>query len=153
MAKMFEGRTILISKNQDVNETTTFDNQVTLNKNTHGNIFVEFDSISNAKVEYDKLVAQNIKCKYSNYYLFVRFSLDKNKNKNDLVSKISENLTNKFSNLNILDINLYEKNNNMLGFGQVVLDRLEDIKSVLSDNTIEVDDDNIVSFYKYNRSR
>ena len=153
MAKMFDGRTILISKNQEVNENTTFNNQVTLNKNTHGNIFVEFDNISNAKVEYDKLVAQNIKCKFSNYYLFVRFSLEKNTNKNDLINKISENLTTKFPNLNILNINLYEKENKMLGFGQIVLDRLEDIKSVLSDNTIKLGDDNIVSFYKYNRSR
>ena len=153
MAKMFDGRTILISKNQEVNETTTFDNQVTLNKNTHGNIFVEFDTISNAKVEYDKLVAQNIKCKYSNYYLFVRFSLEKNQDKDELVNRISTELTSKFDDLNILNINLYEKDNKMLGFGQIVLDRLDDIKQVLADNKINLSDNNTVSFYKFNRAR
>lgn len=152
MATMFEGRTLLILKNQEINESE-FNNLVKLNESSYGNKFVEFDSISNAKLEYDRLTASNIKCKYSNYYLFVRFSLEKNQDKDELVNRISTELTSKFDDLNILNINLYEKDNKMLGFGQIVLDRLDDIKQVLADNKINLSDDNTVSFYKFNRAR
>lgn len=152
MATMFEGRTLLILKNQEINESE-FNNLVKLNESSYGNKFVEFDSISNAKLEYDRLTASNIKCKYSNYYLFVRFSLEKNQDKDELVNRISTELTSKFDDLNILNINLYEKDNKMLGFGQIVLDRLDDIKQVLADNKINLSDNNTVSFYKFNRAR
>ena len=74
MTTLFEGRTLFISKNQEINDSE-FSNLVKLNESSYGNKFVEFDSIPNAKAEYDRLTADNIKCNYSNYYLFVRFSL------------------------------------------------------------------------------
>ena len=152
MAKMFDGRTILVFKNQNLEESD-YDNLVSINKSTYGNQFLEFNTISDAKVAFDTLNSKNIKCKYSNYYLFIRFPLEKNTNKEELLNKISENLTSKFNNLNILNINLYEKNEKMLGFGQIVLDRLEDIKLILADNQLELSEDNSVSFYKFNRTR
>ena len=83
----------------------------------------------------------------------MRFNLEKNNNKEELVNKISENLVSKVSNINILKIDLYEKENKMLGFEKLVVDRLEDVKTILSDNKLELSDDNVVLFFKFNRSR
>ena len=149
---MLESRTLLILKNQNTDDIT-FENVVKQSESPQGNKFIEFSSIDAAKNEYNKLVDKNIQCKFSNYNLFVRFNLEKNNNKEELVNKISENLVSKVSNINILKIDLYEKENKMLGFGKLVVDRLEDVKTILSDNKLELSDDNVVLFFKFNRSR
>ena len=152
MNKNKEGRTLLIMKNQEVGE---FENVISNFKSDSGTRFIEFDSVVNCKKVLVDLVSKNIKCKYSYYNLFFRITKNLNNiNIIDFKKLFINKLEQQYQNINILDINLYIKNNKLIGTGYIVVDRINDFKDMLDNNKLIISEDNeeeFITFYKFIR--
>jgi len=152
MNKNKEGRTLLIMKNQEVDD---FENVISNFKSETGTRFVEFDSVVNCEKVFADLVSKNIKCKYSHYNLF--FRITKNLNNINITSFkyiFIKKLEQQYQNINILDLNLYMKDNKLIGTGYVVVDRIIDFNNILDNDNLILSNDNkdeFITFYKFFR--
>ena len=147
-----EGRTLLIMKDQEVGE---FENVISNFVSESGTRFIEFDSVVNCKKVYDELLNNNIKCKFSHYNLFFRIKKNLDDIDTDDFKKLfTTKLESQNEDINILDINLYIKNNKLIGTGYLVVDKIKDFNNILDNNKLilsEKNEDECIIFYKYIR--
>ena len=147
-----EGRTLLIMKDQEVGE---FENVISNFVSESGTRFIEFDSVVNCKKVYDELLNNNIKCKFSHYNLFFRIKKNLDDIDTDDFKKLfTTKLESQNEDINILDINLYIKNNKLIGTGYLVVDKIKDFNNILDNNKLILSEKNeheFIIFYKYIR--
>ena len=142
------GRTLVVMKNQDLSKFK-FENVNIDFKSNNGTRFLEFDNIENSKKYCDLLQKKEIKCKYSEYKIFVRFK-SQNNNIEELKKLIVDKLTTTFTDLNILNISLFQKDDKYIDCGYLVVDKLNDLNTLIEKNDLEIDDEKLLLF-KYNR--
>tara|TARA_Y100000590_G_C15082895_1_gene774542 strand:- start:32 stop:499 length:468 start_codon:yes stop_codon:yes gene_type:complete len=154
MDKNREGRTLLIMKDQDI-DTYTFKNVISDFKSDSGTRFIEFNSVVNCKKVLEDLISKNIKCKYSYYNLFFRITKNlTNINIIDFKKLLINKLELQYPSINILDINLYMKNNRLIGSGYIIIDRIKDFNKIVENNKLIISEDNeeeFFTFYKFIR--
>jgi hypothetical protein len=105
-------------------DTSKYSYNYTLNGNVY---FLSFDSIETASSAYTTLKNDNIPVKYHVYSLFIKF--DESIEKETLEQKINNVLNN---NCNITYIRVDNKENTESHTGKVVIDKLDDCKTLLS---------------------
>lgn len=105
-------------------DTNKYNYDYTLNGNVY---FLSFDSIDNSIGAYTTLKNDNIPVKYHVYSLFIKF--DETIDKDILENKIKNVLNN---NCNITYIRVDNKENTVSHTGKVVIDKLDDCKTLLS---------------------
>lgn len=103
-------------------------NKYSYNNTLNGNVyFLTFDTIEESINAYNALKTDNIPVKYHVYSLFIKF--DESINKTELEDKIKSILNNVF---NITYIRVDNKENVESHTGKVVIDKLDDCKSLLA---------------------
>ena len=142
------GRTLVVMKDQDLSKFK-FENVNIDFKSNNGTRFLEFDNIENSKKSFDLLQKKEIKCKYSEYKIFLRFK-SPNNDIEELKKLIIDKLTTTFSDLNILNISLFQKDDKYIDCGYLVVDKLNDLNTLIEKNDLEIDGEKLLLF-KYNR--
>ena len=142
------GRTLVIMKNQDLSKYNITNIKLDHTSN-NGTRFIEFDTIENSKKFFKLFSDDEIKCKYSQYKLFLRYK--STSDVENIKKIIQENLNSKYENLNILELILFQKNNIYMNCGFIIVDNILDFNKMLSDNKIEIENENENLFlFKYN---
>lgn len=142
------GRTLVVMKDQDLSKFK-FENVNIDFKSNNGTRFLEFDNVENSKKSFDLLQKKEIKCKYSEYKIFLRFK-SPNNDIEELKKLIIDKLTTTFSDLNILNISLFQKDDKYIDCGYLVVDKLNDLNTLIEKNDLEIDGEKLLLF-KYNR--
>jgi hypothetical protein len=156
------GRTLCINNDNMLLDISVFDNMdlngllsktKTINNKT---IFLVFDNIQNALTSLKILKSKNFRVRFSYYKLFFTFTnYPENFDYNEFKNAICSFVTNKIP-TNILYCKLYCKNNNFLSCGDLTVDTLDDMISILSKESDIKDfkfDNFSGSFYKFNSKK
>jgi hypothetical protein len=121
-----------------VNDTTKFIDVSTLsgllsNEKTNSNsIFLEFSSIEDATQAFEKLQAENVRVKYAYYKLFIKFTSPVKNLSYDFLKDVSKTtLHNDISDINIVYFKLYKKATELIGCGEVTVDRIGDVDKLI----------------------
>ena len=143
-----EGRTLVVMKDQNISEYV-FENLKNKFVSSTGTTFLEFENIESCKKIYDKFEENDIKCKYSQYKIFLRFKTKLN-DINEIKKLITDKLTELNDELNIVNLTLFEKNSKFIECGYLILDRIEDFNKLLGINKVELNSEELLLF-KFNK--
>lgn len=143
------GRTLVVMKDQDLSKIKLKNVKVDF-KSNNGTRFLEFNTVKDSTTSYDLLQKNEIKCKYSEYKIFLRFKSNNN-NIEELKKLITDKLTSTFSEVNILNLALFQKDDKYIDCGYIVVDRLNDLNTLIEKNDLDIDDEKLLLF-KFNRN-
>jgi hypothetical protein len=138
-------RTLLVNdstKSIDVSELTGL---VSHEKTPSNSIFLEFATIDDATAVFEKLKADDVRVKYAYYKLFIKFTSPvKELSYDSLKEKSKEVLQTDINDINVVYFKLYKKNNELIGCGEVTVDRLSDVEKLIKRSfTGQYDDKNL----------
>ena len=145
------GRTILIFKDQTYNKKDIA-NIETEFISEGGSIFLYFKEIIDAEKCLSLLNEKNVKCKYSYYKLFYRISKKELGDDIEVIKNtITDSLTSKVENINIIFHRHYVYNNNPINSGYLIVDNINDFSSLIKEDVVYNGEEESIKFFKFNK--
>jgi len=149
-AKRKEGRTILISNDENIDANFTGIEDIHTTNN--GSRFIVFDTLENSVNAYTLLKEKNIKVKYSYYKLFFRIkNLDTENCEYNVLKETITKLLNEELGINILYFKFYTKNKQIMGSGDLTTDTKSSFDKLINLNDIVFNEESSssVSFFRF----
>jgi hypothetical protein len=125
-------RTLLVNDSTKVIDVSTFSGLVSNEKTSTNSIFLEFASIEDATNAFEKLKEDSVRVKYAYYKLFIKFTSPVKNLSYDSLKELSKNtLQTDINDINVVYFKLYKKANELIGCGEVTVDRIGDVEKLI----------------------
>ena len=125
-------RTLLVNDSTKSIDISTLSGLISNEKTNSNSIFLEFASIEDATVAFEKLKSDDVRVKYAYYKLFIKFTCPVKEITYDTLKELSKNvLQQDINDINIVYFKLYKKNNELIGCGEITVDRLSDVEKLI----------------------
>jgi len=125
-------RTLLVNDSTKSIDISTFTGLISNEKTNSNSIFLEFSTIEEAVQAFEQLKNDDIRVKYAYYKLFIKFTSPVKEISYDVLKeKAKEVLQSDISDINVVYFKLYKRNNELIGCGEVTVDRLGDVEKLI----------------------